>query len=42
MRGSDTVTDDGFGNSVAIAGNTIVVGAPDHAPSAGRAYVFES
>jgi len=40
LKGSDTVARDGFGWSVAISGNTAVVGAIDHALSAGRAYVF--
>ncbi|HXP33261.1 MAG TPA: hypothetical protein VN820_04545 [Acidimicrobiales bacterium] len=42
LKGSDTVARDGFGWSVAISGNTAVVGAIDHAFSAGRAYVFEA
>jgi len=40
LKGSDTVTNDGFGYAVAISGSTSVVGAPDHAKDAGRAYVF--
>ncbi|MGO9290672.1 MAG: hypothetical protein ACLQIJ_18225 [Polyangia bacterium] len=40
LQGSDTVAYDGFGCSVAIAGTTVVVGAPGHANNAGRAYVF--
>lgn len=40
LRGTDTVAGDDFGCSVAISGATVVVGAPDHASSAGRAYVF--
>src|SRR5208283_390186 len=39
-RGSDTVAGDGFGYTVAVSGTSAVVGAPDHAKSAGRAYVF--
>jgi hypothetical protein len=40
LVGSDTVTADWFGGSVAVSGSTIVVGAPNHASDAGRAYVF--
>jgi hypothetical protein len=40
LKGSDTAADDNFGGSVAASGSTIVVGAPGHAGSAGRAYVF--
>ncbi len=40
LKGSDTITGDFFGNSVAISGNTAVVGAGQHAKNAGRAYVF--
>jgi hypothetical protein len=40
LKGSDTVAKDDFGDSVAISGSTIVVGAFDHASEAGRAYVF--
>ena len=39
-RGSDTVEGDGFGYMVAVSGTSAIVGAPDHAKSAGRAYVF--
>jgi hypothetical protein len=42
LRGSDTVTWDAFGDSVAISGTTAVVGAFGHANNAGRAYVFEA
>ncbi len=42
LKGSDTGGKDGFGDSVAISGTTIVVGADDHANGAGRAYVFEN
>jgi ABC-type Fe2+-enterobactin transport system substrate-binding protein len=40
LRGPGTAAGDGFGSSVAISGDTIVVGAPDHANGSGRAYVF--
>jgi hypothetical protein len=40
LRGSDTVAGDFFGGSVAISGNTAVVGADQHASLAGAAYVF--
>ena len=40
LKGSDTVASDGFGYSAVVAGTTAVVGAPNHAKSAGRAYVF--
>ena len=40
LKGSDTVANDQFGTSVAVSGTTVVVGAEDHARSAGRAYVF--
>jgi hypothetical protein len=40
LKGSDTIADDVFGDSVAISGTTVVVGAPNHANSAGLAYVF--
>ncbi|MGO9334411.1 MAG: hypothetical protein ACLQCU_10260 [Acidimicrobiales bacterium] len=40
LKGSDTVTNDNFGVSVATSGTTAVVGAPGHASFAGRAYVF--
>ena len=40
LEGSDTVTGDEFGWSVAVSGKTVVVGAESHAASAGRAYVF--
>jgi hypothetical protein len=39
LKGSDTVTDDNFGWSVAISGTTVVVGAYS-VKFAGRAYVF--
>jgi trimeric autotransporter adhesin len=40
LEGFDTAAQDGFGDSVAISGSTIVVGADGHASAAGRAYVF--
>jgi trimeric autotransporter adhesin len=40
LKGHDTVAKDDFGDSVAVSGATIVVGAFDHASEAGRAYVF--
>jgi hypothetical protein len=40
LEGYDTVAKDDFGDSVAISGSTIVVGAFDHASEAGRTYVF--
>lgn len=40
LKGSDSAAGDRFGASVAISGTTAVVGAPNHAKDAGRAYVF--
>jgi hypothetical protein len=40
LKGSDTVSGDNFGASVAVSGTTAVVGAWGHARFAGRAYVF--
>ncbi len=40
LLGSDTVAGDSFGNSVAISGSTIVVGAQGHNGAIGAAYVF--
>jgi nucleoside-specific outer membrane channel protein Tsx len=40
LEGSDTVTEDGFGTSVAVSGAMAVVGAEGYAKGAGRAYVF--
>jgi hypothetical protein len=40
LKGSDTASGDRFGETVAISGTTIVVGAYDHDDQAGRAYVF--
>lgn len=41
LAGSSTAVDDSFGNSLAISGGTAIVGDPDRANSAGRAYVFQ-
>ncbi len=41
LQGSDTVAHDRFGGSVAVSGNTIVVGAGSRADG-GRAYLFTS
>ena len=43
LKASDAASDDGFGSSVALDGDTIVVGAPfddDNGDSSGSAYVF--
>jgi hypothetical protein len=40
LRISDKAVGDVFGDSVAISGTTIVVGAPGYGDDAGRAYVF--
>ena len=40
LKGSDTVSDDYFGDATAISGTTILVGADGHGKSAGRSYVF--
>jgi hypothetical protein len=40
LKGADTGAKDNFGESVAVSGSTIVVGAYGHARPAGRAYVF--
>ena len=40
LKGSDTAAGDYFGYSVAISGTTIGVGAPGHAKTAGRVYLF--
>jgi hypothetical protein len=42
LKGTDTVANDGFGYSVAISGTSAIVGEPDHAKDAGRAYVFSN
>jgi hypothetical protein len=42
LLGSDTATDDHFGNCVALHGDTLVIGAPYNTPeNYGAAYVFE-
>ncbi|MEZ5398579.1 MAG: hypothetical protein R2729_02855 [Bryobacteraceae bacterium] len=41
LKASNASAGDNFGLSVAVAGNTIVAGAPNSALSAGAAYVFE-
>jgi FG-GAP repeat len=40
LVGPGTKGGDGFGSSVGIAGNTIVIGTQEPAPAAGQAYVF--
>jgi hypothetical protein len=40
LKGSDTGGSDDFGISVAVSGTTALVGADEHANSAGRAYLF--
>jgi hypothetical protein len=40
LKGADTLPRDRFGQAAAIAGATIVIGAPGNRRSAGRAYVF--
>ena len=40
LKGSDALVGDMFGESVAISGSTVVVGAPGYKSGAGRAYVF--
>jgi hypothetical protein len=40
LKGSDTLSGDAVGVSVAISGTTALVGAPGSAKDAGRAYVF--
>lgn len=40
LRGSDAATADQFCSSVKVSGNTMVVGAPNKASQAGKAYVF--
>ena len=40
LEGSDTVTNSGFGTSVAVSGGTVIVGAEGYARGRGRAYVF--
>jgi hypothetical protein len=41
LVGSDTLSDDEFGYSVAVSGTTIAVGAYGHASGVGRVYAFE-
>jgi hypothetical protein len=41
LTGSDVVPDDVFGSSVALSGDTAVVGAYFHASAVGAAYVFQ-
>ncbi len=40
LHAPDDVVGDQFGQTVAISGSTVVVGAPWYASDAGRAYVF--
>ncbi len=40
LQGTDTVVNDDFGDSLAVSGDSVVVGASGHADYAGRAYVF--
>ena len=40
LEGPGTAVGDWFGDSVAVSGDTVVVGAPSHASKAGAAYVF--
>jgi hypothetical protein len=40
LEGPGTAVGDWFGDSVAVSGNTVVVGAPSHASKAGAVYVF--
>jgi hypothetical protein len=40
LKGSDTVSNDDFGYTVAVSGTTAVAGAPGDAKDAGRAYLF--
>ncbi len=42
LKSPDAAADRAFGYAVAISGTTAIVGAPGHAKSAGRAYVFEA
>jgi hypothetical protein len=42
LKGSDTIAGDRFGQSLAASGDTAVIGAPVHAYTDGRAYVFQS
>ena len=40
LTGADTLAGDGFGASVAIAGTTAIIGAPNHANDEGGAHMF--
>ena len=40
LKGSDTVSDNGFGVSAALSGTAAVIGAPGYKRATGRAYVF--
>ena len=40
LKASNTEAGDGFGGSVALAGDTLVVGAPSEASASGAVYVF--
>jgi hypothetical protein len=40
LTGSDTASGDGFGDSVALYGNTAVIGAPEHNSATGAAYAY--
>ena len=42
VGGPDTTANDWLGYSVAVSGSTALVGAPNHASGAGRAYVFSA
>jgi hypothetical protein len=42
VEGPDTTANDWLGYSVAVSGSTALVGAPNHASGAGRAYVFSA
>ena len=42
LTGSDGQVGDKFGSSIAISGDRLVVGAPDHMTSTGAAYVFRT
>jgi hypothetical protein len=42
LAGSDADTDDGFGNSVAVSGDTVAIGSPSHGGGdQGAVYVFK-
>ena len=41
MKGTDTVSNDYFGDSVSVSGVTVVAGSYGQAKYAGRAYVFK-